>query len=163
MHRGVEGCLGKALHLPARRYFWVLCRQPSAFGLCALLHLAFTRRAVAASLLNLGDDVSVPLPLSISSFDARAAAEIHLSLLSELAAGKGRGSSTAREGRQARSHAQALLQPGLETELSIPIATRAASREAARALPGMPGAVAEIVVLWVMVKWSGSCTCVSFP
>lgn len=145
-------------------FFWgALCRRPSAFGLCALLHLTFTRRAVAASLLNLGDGVSVPLLLSISSFDARAAAEVHLSLLSELAAGKGRGSRMGREGRQARSHAQALLQPGLEMELSVPIATRAASRESARALPGMPDAVAEIVVLWLMIKWSGSCTCVSFP
>lgn len=49
----------------------------------------------------------------------------------------------------ARSHSDAqawLLQPGLEMELSIPIATRAALPEAVRAFPGMPCAVAEMVV-----------------
>lgn len=63
---GWQGALrGQALHLWAQGYVQALCRQPGAFSLCVLLHPALMGLVVAAdlcrALLNLGDDVSIPV------------------------------------------------------------------------------------------------------
>lgn len=93
VHCGVKGCSIEALHLPAWCCFGALCRRPSAFSLCTLLHLAFTTRVVASNsfspLLNLGNDIIILLLLFIASAVACAAIGVPPPLLPELTARSG--------------------------------------------------------------------------
>lgn len=117
----------------------VLWQLQTCAGHCSTWEMMFA--LPYSSLLHL---VSPVLPLKFIF-------HTYLSLLqrTELREGPRQQRGEGGQPQAARSHSDAqawLLQPGLEMELSIPIATRAALPEAVRAFPGMPCAVAEMVV-----------------